>query len=118
MPTVIDPFLTEEDIAAIEDEALLDLVYETLRRLAEGLDKARSVQWTAPVPEARVNGQPSNPTAEVASDPTRLALRLAVLAGERTFRESVSTVLATARDLEERLRPWTGPEERETPDLR
>ena len=108
MPTPLDPFLTDEDVAlADETDLLVDLASEAFL-LSQALDVARSVQWTAATPEPGVNGQPNNPTAATTADPDRLRLRLQVVASERALRESLARVALLRRDLDEALTPYGG----------
>lgn len=115
MPTPVDPFLTEADVAAVEDRDLLGLLAEESALLAATLDVARSVQWTAARPAERTVGQPANPTAETVVDRERLALRLKVIEGERALRETLSRVAQARRDLLAALAPYGGDTPRETP---
>lgn len=95
--------------------ALGDIVLRA-RTLAIRLEVAEAVQWTPcprPRPEDRPAGRPhgarpSDPTAEVALDEARLALRRVVRDGEQALAEAVTRLTSTARRLELALDAWYG----------
>ncbi|QZN86598.1 hypothetical protein [Cellulomonas sp. C5510] len=92
-----------------------DLVLHA-RTLALHLEVAEAAQWTpCPRPEApeRQHGRsrsarPSDPTAEVALDEARLALRRVVRDGEATLAEAVARLAGSTRRLEVALNAWYG----------
>jgi hypothetical protein len=107
MPAV-DPFLTEADLQAADAEAVLAIITAQARDLADVLDLARNVQWTAAAPAPAVNGQPTNPTAETTADPERLALRLQVIAAERALRDTATGLRHLTATLGEAMLPYGG----------
>jgi hypothetical protein len=108
MPTPVDPFVTEADLQAADAEAVLDIITAQAREMADVLDLARNVQWTAASPEAHVNGQPANPTADTTANPQRLALRLQVIASERALRETAAQLGSLTRALARAMEPYGG----------
>ena len=108
MTTIVDPFVTEADLQAADAEAVLQVILAEAVRLADVLDLARNVQWTAARPEPGVNGQPANPTAETTANPERLALRLRVIASERALRQVAGSLSAIRASLGEALGPYGG----------
>lgn len=108
MPTPVDPFLTEADLQALDAEEVLLAIRAEAEALALSLDVARNVQWTAARPEPGVNGQPSNPTADITANPERLALRLQVIACERALRETASHLTTLRGTLYAALAPYGG----------
>ncbi len=92
-----------------------DLVL-TARSLAVRLADAEDAQWTgAPHPRPHAEtaqrvtaGRPGDPTAAVALDDLRLALRAAVIEGEAALRAATTQALTAERHLERALSTWHG----------
>jgi hypothetical protein len=108
MPTPVDPFVTEADLQAQDAEAVLVIIRSEAEALADTLDLARNVQWTAANPEPGVNGQPANPTADITANPERLALRLQVISSERALRETALRLATLRASLDRALEPYGG----------
>jgi hypothetical protein len=108
MSTPVDPFVTEADLQAQDADRVLDVIRAEAEALADSLDLARNVQWTAARPEPTQDGQPANPTADITANPERLALRLQVIASERALRETAAHLIALRASLDEALEPYGG----------
>lgn len=87
---------------------------DKIRTLARLLDAAVAVQWQAP-PVARPHDDtaerskgapPSNPTADVALDGRRLALRAAIVEGQRAIRKATTAASAAGAHLSGALDAW------------
>ena len=111
MTTPINPDTIEDEVEAAPIENLLGLVRAEADLLADSLDIARSVQWEAPRPLPTENGQPANPTADVATDAERLALRLQIIRSERLLREAVISLRGVRLGLDRALKPYGGEDE-------
>lgn len=66
--------------------------------LGDTLAAAHEQQWSARSPrtveeQASSDGQPSDPTGDIAVDPARLALRAEVVEAERVLRRAVDAVM-------------------------
>jgi hypothetical protein len=97
--------------------ALGDLVLHA-RSLALRLRDAEAVQWMPsprPLPRAEPTGRakgnrPSDPTADVALDEARLALRSAVREGEVALAEATARLTTARRRVERSIDAWYGAE--------
>lgn len=103
--------------------ALGDLLLRA-RTLALHLEVAESLQWspaprrvTGREPSERARGRrPSDPTADVALDETRLVLRAAVRESEAALAAATDRLSRTAGLLEQALEQWHGDATAATPE--
>src|SRR5690606_4000172 len=81
-----------------------------LHRLYSTLEAGRAVQYEAPpnLHSDRQPGEPANPTADVALDPRRMQLRLAVLKAERLLRNAAPAIARAEAELASALDAWAG----------
>lgn len=104
----VNPFLDEHDIAEGDTRALLELLHRFAKELADDLDLARRVQWTPASPPPHIDGQPANPTADITADPSRLRLRLQVIAAESVLRDAVRYLADLRVELARSMEPYGG----------
>src|SRR5690606_20285694 len=89
---------------------LIDEATTNFHRLGSLLEAAYAVQWEAPpnLHSDRQPGEPANPTADVALDPRRMQLRLAVLKAERLLRNAAPAIARAEAELASALDAWAG----------
>lgn len=115
MPTVSTDSL-DDDLATKGIAHLVDLVTAEAALLAELLPEALAVQWQAtprlasPSSEAkRTEGAaPADPTADIALDGQRLAMRAQILRSEALLGRSAVALRGVRRGLERSLDRWHG----------
>lgn len=103
-----------------EAEYLANLIAEEVKHLLELLPEASARQWlAAPVPKPRydtdersIGGAPGDPTADVALDPRRLAVRRLVRDSEKVLRDTAVRVRGVRRAMERTLDWYDGEEAR------
>lgn len=104
-----------QDMVPGEAEALADLIEEEIRLLVAALPDALARQWLpSPVPRPRfdtaerASGDHSDPTADIVTDPRRLAVRRVVQDAELALRETAARVERARRGLERAVRWYDG----------
>ena len=98
---------------------LTSIIMSEAQKLHEVLDRCTEAQWERS-PAMRGSGDPTgvraprggyeDPTADIATDPSRLYLRLVMQRSVPVLRAAAVSVRGTRRGLELALNRWKGPE--------